>query len=111
MSNKCGVKNNGGVAFWRNHIIQYKKSNASLKSYCEVFNLSVDAFESWRDKILFDKTIVQDAELVEVSLSQASPDFIDLILPNNFALRLRDGFNPNLLKYILSTLNGELYDN
>jgi len=111
LSNKSNVRNNGGVAFWRNHIIQYKKSNASLKAYCEVFKLNADTFESWRDKILFDKTIVQDTELVEVSLDRTSSEFIDLILPNNFALRLRDGFNTNLLKDIISTLTGELYDN
>jgi len=111
LSNKCSVNNNGGIAFWRNHIIQYKKSNASLKAYCEVFNLDIDAFERWRDRILFDKTIIQDAELVDVSLGQTSSDFIDLILPNNFVLRLTDGFNPNLLKDVVSTLTGELHDN
>ncbi len=57
--------------FWRSHILKFKRSNISLKAYCESQDISPSSLHYWLEKL--ESKIQPQASFLPVVVSSPEP--------------------------------------
>ncbi len=95
-----------GRGFWENHYNNWKAGSLSQSEYCRQNSLNSNSFSNW--KIKFEKVKTNFVE-IDFSPSFLSNDGdLELIIKGIYKLKLKPDFNQELLKKVLSILDGSL---
>ena len=93
------------IKYWQTHIANWKRSHQNQADYCRKNSLNTDLFSRWKNRLSKDEI---ESPLVELKLDTISSPYLDLIIHDKIKIRLKDNFNPDLLKNILILLGIEL---
>jgi len=78
----------------------------SKEIFWEENNLNKDLFSKWKNKII-PKDIVKANEFVELKVSEMSKESeIEVIVKDIFKLRLKSGFDKELVKEVIEVIIG-----
>ena len=92
--------------FWEEHIKRWNKRGVSQAKYCKENNLNKNLFSKWKNKII-PKDIVKANEFVELKVSEMSKESeIEVIVKDIFKLRLKSGFDKELVKEVIEVIIG-----
>ena len=77
--------------FWQEHITAWQQSDQSQKEYCRIQKLKISTFGYWRTRLCREKGFIEIPIKIE---SQAT---IDIVIKDDMKIRVKTGFDPNLL--------------
>ena len=86
---------------WHRHIERWRRSRLSQQKYCEENKIKKSTFLYWVRKISKTK---RHNRFIELSLGELLQDHIEIVFKEEFKIRLRNNFNPELLIEIINTL-------
>jgi len=101
---------------WLDLVQRWRQSRLTVRAFCERRGLSEPSFYGWRRVLRQRGLIHEDGSPVEVSTPafvkvtvdpgavSATPSAIDLVLPQGRLLRVRPGFDPELLRQLVRLL-------
>ncbi len=95
---------------WRRRLAQWKRSGLSQAEFCRRKEISVATFRWWKQKLDAaepkPKRRSKGAAFVPVKIvpTRPSPAAVELLLAGGRMLRIRPGFDPALLRQLLSAL-------
>ena len=84
--------------FWKKHILNWKQSGQNQSQYCRSNNLNKNSFSKWKTEL--EGTAYSFVEIPSSDIF-SKPE-LELIIGNEFKIKLSSGFDPNLLKKIIS---------
>ena len=102
---------------WLNLIRCWQRSQLTIRDFCRRHRLRAPSFYAWRRE-LRERGLLDDGPSAEATRAASTPAFvevavdasaaatpaIDLVLAEGRLLRLRPGFDPNLLRQLLRLL-------
>ena len=107
----------GKERFWLERVRRWQPSRLSVRAYCQRRGFSEPSFYSWRRLLrqrgLLDERCARQAEpatatpaFLKVTVKADAPvaPAIDLVLGAERIVRLRPGFDPDLLRQLLRVL-------
>jgi transposase len=98
------------IRHWQAHVTAQKQSGLSRAEYCRQHQLSYHAVTYWTRRLSTPTS--QETTLVPVTFTSSikinsaptAGSVLKVILPNKIAVEVDDGFSPNTLTKLLSTL-------
>lgn len=88
--------------FWRHHIQAWQASGLSQRAYCKKNDLKEYRFSKWKNRLIKDDA----SHFVRVPFPVPAPikRGIQVFSPNGFRVDIQEGFDPIVLKKLLSVL-------
>lgn len=86
--------------FWRHHIQAWQTSGLSQRAYCKKNNLKEYRFSKWKNRLVNDNA----SHFVRVPVPVPIKRSMQVFSPNGFRVDIEEGFDPILLKKLLSVL-------
>jgi hypothetical protein len=86
--------------FWRHHIQAWQTSGLSQRAYCKKNDLKEYRFSKWKNRLVKDN----DSHFVRVPVPVTIKRSMKVFSPNGFRVDIEEGFDPILLKKLLSVL-------
>ena len=99
-----------GKKIWKSHLKAWRKSGLNGMEYCRQHTLSYYAFNYWKKK--YHRPASPDISLVRVPAKRVmataglSGSPLKIEVGNRFKVEVRDGFSPQTLSSLISTLEG-----
>jgi hypothetical protein len=89
--------------FWRHHIQAWQTSGLSQRAYCQKNNIKEYRFSKWKNRLVKDNCA---SHFVRVALPVPVPikRGMQVFSPNGFRVDIEEGFDPVLLKKLLSVI-------
>jgi hypothetical protein len=84
--------------FWKKHIAAWRKSGQNQADYCRSQKLKKSTLGYWRTLLSREKGFIEIPVKIE---SQAT---IDIIIKDTIKIRIKNGFDPDLLIQTVRTL-------
>jgi len=103
-------KRSPGKKIWKAHLQAWRKSGLNGMEYCRQHTLSYHAFNYWKKK--YHRPAPSDISLVRVPVKRvmATAGFsgspLKIEVGNRFKVEVQDGFSPQTLSNLISTLEG-----
>lgn len=99
-----------GKKIWKAHLQAWRKSGLNGMEYCRQHTLSYHAFNYWKKK--YHRPAPPDISLVRVPAKRVMPAAglngsgspLKIEVANRFKVEVRDGFSPQTLLSLISTL-------
>ncbi len=96
-------RENAKLNIWKQRRSEYRKSGLSRKAFCAKHRVKLSTLDYWFYRI---SKLEKAAGLVEVSpvAVVAAEDNIAIVVAQRFRVEVQMGFNPQLLRDVLHTL-------
>lgn len=104
MANDKKIRNEK-MYLWKRHIESWRQSELSQRKYCLDNNLNKNTFGYWVQRL---KSLGKDNDLVEVNIKNPLSDSIELTIDDFVKIKVKEGFNPILLKKIIAVFGNQL---
>jgi transposase-like protein len=92
--------------FWENHVLTWLQSGQNQSQYCRSSNLNQNAFSKWKLKLQNSN----ETTFVEIPFenSTGSESELELIIRNDYKIKINSDFDTELLKKLLAVLGESL---
>lgn len=99
-------RNHKRLDFWNNQIKSWKESGLSQSEYCRQNNIDEQLFSKW--KIRLSKNNENKFVRVPVKLKNSFSNLseIELLIKENYTIKVHSGFNPETLKRLIKVIEG-----
>ena len=111
MSSRKRAESTDRRQFWHRTVKRWKSSGLSVRQFCRNEGLSEPTFYSWRKEVTGRTTRRSSAKrtrrastFIEVSLPDAGPAPLELVLRGGAILRIAPGTDTALFQHVLSIL-------
>ncbi len=89
---------------WQSHIKAWQASGVTRKVYCQQHDLNVGTFSYWRHRLKKASNTIHLVQLPTVSKSQPQHFSLRLVVNDQVAIEVSDGFNPTTLSRVIDVV-------
>jgi hypothetical protein len=96
--------------FWQNQVLTWRQSGQNQSQYCRSNNLNQNAFSKWKLKLENYSEDSKKISFIEIPFEN-SPSLeseLELIIRNDYKIKLNHDFDASLLKKILAVFGESL---
>ncbi len=97
------TKRNQKKTYWEGHISRWQHSGLSKKRYCENAGISYWSFREWLKKLkVSEPTRVTSVPREAYPKTQTSESRIEIVIHEKLSIRIKRGYDKDLLKNLLA---------
>ena len=92
--------------YWQNKIKLWEEGGLSQSEYCRQNNIDQQQFSKW--KIRLSKNTKNKFVRINVKLRKdfPNPACLELVIKENYTIKIHSDFNPDTLKKLIETIGG-----